>query len=197
MAKVKAAKSVVKSDIVRDYLRSNPKATVHDIVDDLKAHDISQALAQKIKYKDKGHKPGGRRPSSPSRAARTTSSVAAAPVAAATASAGDESKADSIRRAVGGMGKRVRPRDVVAVLREEGIQVSFAQVGAVLKRMGMRRRSQGRATAAAGAKRAPAAAASAPVAISLDALIAAKKLADQLGSVQAAKQAMDALAKLS
>ncbi|HEX7377306.1 MAG TPA: hypothetical protein VF278_09350 [Pirellulales bacterium] len=195
MAKVKAAKGVTKSDIVRDYLRSNPKATVHDIVDDLKAHDISQALAQKIKYKDKGHKAGGRRPSSPSRAVRTTSPVAAAPVA--TASAGDESKADSIRRAVGGMGKRVRPRDVVAVLREEGIQVSFAQVGAVLKRMGMRRRSQRRATAAPGAKRASAATASAPVAISLDALIAAKKLADQLGSVQAAKQAMDALAKLS
>lgn len=195
MAKVKAAKGVIKSDIVRDYLRSNPKATVHDIVDDLKAHDISQALAQKIKYKDKGHKPSGRRPSSPSRAARTTSSVAAAPVATSSAAAGDESKADSIRRAVGGMGKRVRPRDVVAVLREEGIQVSFAQVGAVLKRMGMRRRSQRRATAAPGAKRASAA--SAPVAISLDALIAAKKLADQLGSVQAAKQAMDALAKLS
>lgn len=189
MAKVKAPKGISKSDIVRDYLRSNPKATVHQIVDDLKAHDISQALAQKIKYKDGGNRSSGRRPT---RVARP-----AAP-AATPAPVGNETKADSIRRAVGGMGKRVRPRDVVAVLREEGIQVSFAQVGAVLKRMGMRRRSQsGGGTAAKGAVRAPAATANTPVAISLDALIAAKKLADQLGSVQAAKQAMDALAKLS
>jgi hypothetical protein len=186
MARARSNEGKSKSDIVRDYLRGNPTASVNEIVSDLSAYDISQALAQKIKYKD-----GSRRGRKPRKAARST---AASSFATMHAAAG-ESKADSIRRVAKGMGKRVRPRDVIAVLKEERIDASFAQVGQVLKSMGMRPRRRGgrrAATATVGAAH------SAPsTTLSLEALLAAKKLADQLGSVQAAKQAMDALAKLS
>ncbi|HET6883879.1 MAG TPA: hypothetical protein VFI31_27240 [Pirellulales bacterium] len=192
MAKAKPIESASKSDIVREYLKGNPTAPVAQIVDDLKQYGISQALAQKIKYKDGPRR--GRRPGKPGRKAVRMS---ASPAFASMETAGDERKADSIRRVAQGMGKRVRPRDVIAALRAEGIEVSFAQVGQVLKTMGMRRRRRGRKSARAGTNSARATHATAGTSISLDALIAAKKLADQLGGVQAAKQAMDALAKLS
>lgn len=183
MARAKATGGNTKSDIVREYLKGNPTASVQQILQDLKPQGISQALAQKIKYKD-----GSSRGRRPRRAARAQTAAQAV---------GTESKADSIRRVAGGMGKRVRPRDVVAALREEGLDVSFAQVGHVLKSMGMRRRRGGRKPGGARAAGTRAAHANASATISLDALIAAKKLADQLGGVQAAKQAVDALARIS
>ena len=184
MARAKAHES--KSDIVREYLKGHPTASVQQIVSDLKPYDISQALAQKIKYKD-----GPRRGRRPRKAARTRAATSVA-----STGAGGERKADSIRRVAQGMGKRVRPRDVIASLRAEGVEASFAQVGQVLKSMGMRRRRRGRRRMAE-SRAARASHSAGSMSISLDALIAAKKLADQLGSVQAAKQAMDALAKLS
>lgn len=184
MARPKANEGTNKSNIVRAYLRTNSNATVRQIVEDLKSYDITPSLAQKIKYKDgakrgrRGRKPGG----------------AGRPVQSSNESAAP-TKADHIRRVAQGMGKRVRPRDVIAALNAEGISVSFAQVGQVLKSLGMRRR-RGRRPGTARSMR-PMAAASAAETISLQALIAAKRLADQLGGVQAAKQAMDALARLS
>jgi hypothetical protein len=188
MARAATTEGNTKSDIVREYLKGNPTATVQDIVQDLKRYEISRALAQKIKYKDGSS--GGRRGRKPGR-------TAAASAAAAQPSSENERKADSIRRVAGGMGKRVRPRDVVASLREEGIDVTSAQVSQVLKGMGMRRRRRGRKPAGERTARGRAVQADASTSLSLDALIAAKKLADQLGGVQAAKQAMDALARLS
>lgn len=186
MAKARSNEGTSKSDIVREYMKGHPTASVAQIVSDLKQYGISQALAQKIKYKDNTGR--GRRP----RKAR----AAAAPAFSNSATSG-ESKADSIRRVAQGMGKRVRPRDVIAALRSEGTDVSFAQVGQVLRTMGMRRRRRGRRAAGERATAGRASHAMASTPLSLEALIAAKKLADQLGSVQAAKQAMDALAKLS
>lgn len=88
------------------------------------------------------------------------------------------------------MPKPVRPRDVIAVLKEQGITASSAQVSTVLRNMGMKRRRRGRravnhVTVAASPS------------LSLDSLLAAKKLVNQLGSVEAAKTAVDALVKLS
>jgi hypothetical protein len=188
MARAKSAtEGKSKSDIVREYLDSAPGASPSQIVADLKSYGVSQALAQKVKYLYGG---GRRRPAKAASRAKPASSFPASEPAA------DQSKADSIRRVAGGMGKRLRPRDVVAALRDEGIAVSFAQVGNVLRSMGMRRRKGGsKRSAAASAGRVARSASSQT--ISLDALLAAKKLADQLGGVQVAKEAMDALAKLS
>lgn len=181
MARPKSNDGMSKSDIVRGYLKTNPTASVKQIVEDLRADGITHATAQKIKYKDGARR--GRRGRKP----RSTRAVGSYPASETAA----PSKADHIRRVAQGMGKRVRPRDVIAALAVEGISVSYAQVGQVLRNLGMRRRARG----AVGRPRRGQVAA--PVTISLDALIAAKKLADQLGGVQAAKQAMDALAKLS
>jgi hypothetical protein len=91
------------------------------------------------------------------------------------------------------MKKPLRPRDVIATLAAEDISVSSAQVSTTLRAMGMRRR--GRGPKAAGATRGrPAMSASGT--LSLDSLLAAKKLVVALGSVEAAKTAVDALAKL-
>jgi arginine repressor len=183
MARPKTNESTSKSDIVRAYLKTNSKASVNQIVEDLRSYGITPALAQKIKYKD-GAKRGRGRKARSSEPAGYSASESASPT-----------KADHIRRVAQGMGKRIRPRDVIAALAAEGITVSFAQVGQVLKNLGMRRRRGRRGAGASSVMRGSATPASET--ISLQALMAAKRLADQLGGVQAAKQAMDALAKLS
>jgi arginine repressor len=105
----------------------------------------------------------------------------------------DTSKADSIRQVAQGMSRPVRPRDVVAALKEQGITVSPAQVGQILKSMGLKRCRHGRKAAAMAGR----SAASMGEMLTLDNLLAAKKLVNQLGSIDAAKQAVDALVKLS
>jgi hypothetical protein len=87
------------------------------------------------------------------------------------------------------MGGRVRPRDVIAQLAQQGVTVSSAQVSTVLASMGMKRRRRGRRPAAAVVE-------SVTSTLTLDSLLAAKRLVNQLGSVEAAKTAVDALAKL-
>ncbi|HVX15916.1 MAG TPA: hypothetical protein VHC22_32330 [Pirellulales bacterium] len=108
--------------------------------------------------------------------------------------AAEASKAEKIRRAAQSMKKPVRPRDVIATLAAEGVQVSSAQVSTTLRAMGMRRRGRGRKPAGAAPSHAVV---STSDLLSLDSLLAAKKLVAQLGSVEAAKTAVDALAKLS
>ena len=184
MAKAASTEGKSKSDIVRDYLKIHSSANVAQIVNDLKPYGISTALAQKIKY-DKG-RDGGTRRARPKAAAR----------ASAAADNGRGAKADAIREVAATLEKPIRPRDVIAALGQRGVTVSYAQVGQVLKGMGMRRR-RGRKGRRRGAAVSPAAAAPASTGLSIEALLAAKKLADQLGSVQAAKQAMDAIARLS
>jgi arginine repressor len=88
------------------------------------------------------------------------------------------------------MGGRVRPRDVIAQLAQQGVTVSSAQVSTVLASMGMKRRRRGRRPAAAAVVE------SVTSTLTLDSLLAAKRLVNQLGSVEAAKTAVDALAKL-
>lgn len=187
MARPKSTDSKSMSDVVREYLKANSTASVAQIVDDLKPYGISQSLAQKIKYnKQTGSGRGGRKPRR----------VEPAAARASNGPSGRASKADAIRRIAQGMGKRLRPRDVIATLAAEGVSVSSAQVGQVLKKMGMRRRPRGRKPAGLAARSGRPSSANSQ-SISLEALMAAKKLANELGGVQAAKLAMDALAKLS
>ena len=101
----------------------------------------------------------------------------------------DVSKADQIRQTAKSLGRNVRPRDVVARLAEQGVSVSSAQASTVLASMGKKRRQPG--------GRRPMVIEAVASTLTLESLIAAKKLADHLGGVDAAKQAVDALAKLS
>jgi hypothetical protein len=156
-----------KSDVVRSYLNRRPNATAMEVVRGLKREmnmDVSIALAAKVKRE---------------------SAVAPAP----SSSSAGASKAEQIRQVAKGMGGRVRPRDVIAQLAQQGVTVSSAQVSTVLASMGMKRRRRGRRPAAAVVE-------SVTSTLTLDSLLAAKRLVNQLGSVEAAKTAVDALAKL-
>lgn len=104
---------------------------------------------------------------------------------------GTLNKSQAIRDAVGELGGKPRPRDVIEVLDKKGIEVSPALVTNVMargQRKGRRgrpgRRPMGRNGHAASEK------------VTVAALIEAKRLVDQVGSVDVAKEALNALAKL-
>ncbi len=104
---------------------------------------------------------------------------------------GGVNKAQAIRDAAKKLGKKVRPKDIIAALAAEGITVSSPQVSSTLKAAGYRRT---RHTSRSGSAGSHGSAKSTDV--SLEHLLAAKALATKLGSVEAAKKAIDVLAKL-
>lgn len=105
------------------------------------------------------------------------------------------SKADQIRAVARESTGPVRPRDVIATLAERGIQASRAQVSQVLSAMGMRRRRRRRRKGTT--NRAASRSSSVGAMLQLEHLLAAKRLCDKVGGVEAAKTALDALAKLN
>ena len=118
----------------------------------------------------------------------------------ADAKAKDVNKSEEIRKVATSMkakGEKPRPVTIITALGKQGIEVSSPQVSMVLKRMGFRprkRRAAGKATTArpATAKR-PAARAKAVSAISVDDLLAAKKVAEKFGSADQAIKVLEAL----
>jgi hypothetical protein len=165
-----------KSDVVREYLASHASTPVKEIAAALaeQGAEVSVALINKIKYSDRKlptHGKRGRR-----RMAHTVD-------------AKGTSKAQAIRDALTHLGRRSRPRDVIAHLKEGGVVVSPAQVSAVRKVF----RKHG------GLKRSAAAStvkSNGDGGISIEHLLAAKRLADQVG-LEAAKRALEFLVKLS
>lgn len=114
--------------------------------------------------------------------------------------AGEINKSAEIRAIAEQMkaqGERPRPVVIIAALKKRGIDVSSPQVSMVLKRMGFRPARRGKA--AAGRKAAKTAGRTARVAsggdgvISIDDLLAAKKVASQLGGTERALAALTAL----
>jgi len=105
-------------------------------------------------------------------------------------------KSEEIRKIASAKSGKVRPKDVIAALKEKGIVVSSPQVSMVLKRMGFRRRSRGIAAAGrpAGSARMDGARANGPV--TLEDLLTARKLAEQLGGTDRALLALEALKRL-
>lgn len=119
----------------------------------------------------------------------------------ADAKAKEVNKSAEIRKVATSMkakGEKPRPVTIIATLKKQGIEVSSPQVSMVLKRMGFRpqrRRKGGKAKAAA--PRATAAKkvlrAKAPATISVDDLLAAKKVAEKFGSADNAIKVLEAL----
>jgi hypothetical protein len=177
MATKELSPTVSKSDAVRAYLSSHATAPVKEVGKALSEQgvDVSIALINKIKYSDHKSlhrgKRGGRRRLSSSAGAQGTS------------------KAQAIRDAISHLGRRTRPRDVIAHLKEGGVTVSPAQVSAVRKGFRTNGRLK-RSVAAAPGKR------HAQGGISVEHLIAAKRLVDQVG-LDAARTALEFLVKLA
>ena len=97
-------------------------------------------------------------------------------------------KSEEIRKAAKAMqdkGEKPRPVVIIAALKKQGIAVSSPQVSMVLKRMGLRP-SRGRKAAAAGGRSG---------ALSVEDLLAAKKLVSQFGNTARAMAALEALQK--
>ena len=103
--------------------------------------------------------------------------------------AGQVNKAQRIRDVAKSLGKKVRPKDVIAELAKEGITVSSAQVSTTLRAAGYRRKRRGKKVAAAAQP-------ASGNGLNLDALIAAKALIQKVGGIEMAQEALAAMKKL-
>ncbi len=110
------------------------------------------------------------------------------------AEGGEKSKAQLIRDAAKEIGSGVRPRDIIAKLKEQGVEVSSAQVSTTLAAAGFRRKRRRRGGRPAGSKNV--ASHSTNGGLNLDALVAAKALVAKVGSVEVAEEAIKALKRL-
>lgn len=96
-------------------------------------------------------------------------------------------KAQEIRDQFAALGADARPKDVIAALTAKGVKVSSAQVSNIKSKLGGKRRGKpGRKPAHS----------SSNGAVSLAALLDAKRLAQKMGGVEAAKRALDVLVRL-
>src|SRR5688572_23283864 len=94
-----------------------------------------------------------------------------APAALESNSNGATSTSQAIRDAYGRLGTRTRPRDIIADLAAQGIEVSSAQVSMLRKKMGLRRLRR-----RAAARRGAPVTKPVPESVSVDHLIAVKHL---------------------
>ena len=166
---------------MRQYIAKHPDHSITAIQQGMHKQgvEISRALASKIKY-SRGAPPGAKRRGPKRRKP------------AAASAGGTTTKADLIRAEIKRLGARFRPRDVVAALDQQGVAVMSSHVIAVAKSLGMKRSRRGRpagAMAQSSAMRTDR--------VSLDDLIAAKRLVEKLGGIEAASKALAALARLS
>lgn len=100
-------------------------------------------------------------------------------------------KSEEIRkvaRAMQAKGEKPRPITIIAALQKQGVEVSSPQVSMVLKRMGFRprrrRTTEGARSVTKAAK---------PVRVSVEDLVAAKKLVSHFGGATRAIAALEAL----
>jgi len=171
------------STAIRAYFSKNPKATAQEVVDALKADGITVKIGLVYNVKALGKKK-----KSAKKAAKKNAGPKAAKSAASTNGSAGATKADQIRDQAKSMPKPVRPKDVVAALKERGVDVLHTHVSQILASMGMKKK---RKAAVGGA--APAVASNG---LNIDDLVAAKKLVAQVGSVEKVREALAALARL-
>ena len=171
------------STAIRAYFSKNPKATAQEVVDALKADGITVKIGLVYNVKALGKK---------KKSAKKAAKKNAGPKAAKSAASSNGStatKADLIREQAKSMPKPVRPKDVVAALKERGVEVLHTHVSQILASMGMKKK-----------KRKAAVAGAAPVVASnglnINDLVMAKKLVAQVGSIEKVREALAALARL-
>jgi transposase len=167
MAKAK----VSKSGQIREALKATPDKPASEIAKDI---GVSTALVYNVKAS----------------LARKKSKATAGKKAGHIAK--EVNKAERIRQVAKALGKKVRPRDVIAELAKEGVKVSSAQVSKTLSNAGYRRKRRGKKAAAGTTTSSP----SSSNGLNVEALIAAKALIAKVGGVEAAEEAIKVLKKL-
>lgn len=177
-----------RSEAIRDYLKKHNDVGVKAIQVALKGQgiEVSSALISKIKY---------RRDAAKNKRGRKASSKSAGAAKVKPAHGDKVNKSAEIRSTFRELGKKARPKDVVAALAEKGITVSPAQVSMVRFKMKTRRAAEKAAVATAPTSREPTT--GSPEKFSGQDLIEAKKFADQLGGMERLKAALDVLAQLA
>ena len=94
---------------------------------------------------------------------------------------GTVNKAQAIRDAAGELGKKARPRDIIAALAAKGITVTSPQVSMTLKAAGLRKGRRKKKVVAASKNGKSAA-------LNIEDLIKVKELAVQLGGIERLKE---------
>jgi hypothetical protein len=109
-------------------------------------------------------------------------------------------KSEEIRKVATAMkakGEKPRPVVIIETLKKQGVEVSSPQISMVLKKMGFRPRKRSTAGKAAGAVKPISVKPSRNGLVTIDDLIAAKKVVGQFGSADKAIAAIQALKQLS
>jgi len=175
-----------KADLIRAAAKEIGKPVrPRDIVAALKVKGVTVGYTQIAKALKAGgfHRKRGKR----------KSAAAATGAANGAAHSVKVNKAQRIRDAAKALGKKVRPKDIIAELAKSGIHVTSAQVSTTLSAAGYRRRRRkaGAATGKAGGSK------SAGHGLDLEALIATKALIQKIGGIEAAEEAIRALKRLA
>jgi len=112
-----------------------------------------------------------------------------------TAKKGDVNKSEEIRKVANTMkakGEKPRPVVIIDILKKQGVEVSSPQVSMVLKRMGFRPRKR-RKSAEVAPKAAAGKAAKKSTKVTVEDLVVAKKVAEQMGGLRKALDVLKAL----
>lgn len=164
-----------KSQIIKDYFKANPGTMPKDVVAGIKKEsgvDVTIPLVNNVKYNlKKGSKSKGRK--------------AKAKTKAGSGKHGE--KAQAIRVTLGKLGRKAKAPEVIADLKAQGITASYSQVYTIRKTLFKRGRRLGVSatpTVATGET------------IAMEHLLEAKRLAEKLGGIEAARHALSALSKL-
>lgn len=165
-----------RSQAIRDYLQSNPKAGPKEVVAALGAQGISvtKGLVSNIKYGKAAKGRRGRRKLAKS-----------APAVVSRRSSGSEAIRGYLRQH-----PKAGPKEIQASLQKHGVNVSPGLISFV-KYHKPKRRAKAPSVRLA-ARRTPAKSAG----ITVEQLLEAKRLADSLGGIAAVRQALDALERL-
>ena len=186
----KAAESgqVNRAELIRQTAKKMGKSVrPKDIIVALKEQGItvSHSLVTKTLKRAGFHrKPQGKKAAAPK------SSAGKKPAVTTSHAAAQVNKAQRIRDVAKMLGKKVRPKDVIAELAKEGINVTSGQVSMTLSAAGYRRKRRGKKVAVAAAHSASG------NGLNLEALIAAKALIAKVGGIEVAQEALAALKKL-
>lgn len=119
---------------------------------------------------------------------------------AAAAAKKEVNKSEEIRKVANAMkakGEKPRPVVIIETLKKQGIIVSSPQISMVLKKMGFRPRKRSKAGKAAGAVKSTAVKSSRSSSVTVEDLVAAKKVVSQFGSADKALAAIQALKQFS
>jgi hypothetical protein len=192
MAKQAKSDGVNKSQAIRDYLAANPNAMPADVIAGLKEKgiNVSRGLVGLVKYAKSGKKAGGRR----SAGRKRGSKAARSPRTAKITKGG--SKSDAVRAYLAA-NPDSSPIAVAKALKKQGIKISVSLASAVKYAKKGKKAGRPKGRRGPGRPKMATTRASSNGAVNLEALVVAKRLAERMGGIEKAREALAVLARLA